>query len=173
MGKQRYNIAASLETLRPARPQISTRPKPSQGAPGAHPNNRSQGPVRGFGTAISALVGYLGGVRRDSSGGTAALGAEGGPQAFVSARALVFLGGRPDHGQGALDGERYFLSQQSADTVDGDKLLLKVISGRLVYEWCLYCMCSTLGTSVRGEVLPEPAVSGNGQWGQAPSEGTV
>lgn len=121
MGQQRYNIAASLETLRPARPLPTTGAKAAQGAPGKHPG---RGPSRGFGTAMSALVAYLGGTRKDTA--PAGPGAEGGHQAFVSARALVFLGGRPDYGQGALAGDRYFLSQQSADTVDGDRLLFKV-----------------------------------------------
>ncbi|GJP53808.1 hypothetical protein CLOM_g12942 [Closterium sp. NIES-68] len=154
------HIAAALETLRPAPPSLDLdasggvkggkdagrgggrRGKGAaagaagaagsgglKGAEGAEAGRRRDG-VRGFGTALDALIRYLGGMedgpsarlarglRADIiSGGAggnvsiaaaaAAAAAAGAVGPFVGARLLVFLSGAPNHGMGALSTDRY------------------------------------------------------------------
>ncbi|GJP49481.1 hypothetical protein CLOM_g8679 [Closterium sp. NIES-68] len=127
------HIAAALETLRPAPPSLdldaSGGVKGGKDAGRGEAGRRRDG-VRGFGTALDALIRYLGGMedgpsarlarglRADIiSGGAggnvsiaaaaAAAAAAGAVGPFVGARLLVFLSGAPNHGMGALSTDRY------------------------------------------------------------------
>ncbi|CAI6012254.1 unnamed protein product [Closterium sp. NIES-65] len=155
LSRHKEHAAAALETLRPDPPPLDLdasgggkggggKGGAAQGAGGkggggkggkdAERGGRKDG-VRGFGTALDALIRYLGGmedgpsariarglradvINTSGSGGggggnvsiaaaAAAAAAAGEVGPFVGARLLVFLSGAPNHGMGALSTVRY------------------------------------------------------------------
>eukprot|EP00897_Mesotaenium_endlicherianum_P000760 jgi/Mesen1/10685/ME000009S10481 len=96
------HIGAALETLRPVSAQEYS------GPPSGAREQSLGGATRGFGTAVAALLRYL--------------GADEG-ETFVSARLFAFLAGAPNRGPGQLDTQRY--AELAADASDvADQALL-------------------------------------------------
>ncbi|CAI7844557.1 unnamed protein product [Closterium sp. NIES-54] len=155
LSRHKEHAAAALETLRPDPPPLDLdasgagksgggKGGPAQGAGGKGGGGKGgkdaergrRDGVRGFGTALDALIRYLGGmedgpsariarglradvINTSGSGGgggggnvsiaaaAAAAAAAGEVGPFVGARLLVFLSGAPNHGMGALSTVRY------------------------------------------------------------------